>query len=418
MLGAVITFVGFLLAISWCVLYKRFGKFRKGEESLPILLFAIYCVLSFLLLGFFLSVVFSIIPEFLPRPYKHQLDNSPEILFSFVFLIVISFIAYQCYQYIKIVKQNNRNNKSNYTISNRLSETKREIPSDQRDYASNDSFASTISDEVRFCKYCGTRIDNETIYCPHCGKRIQEDRFRSTSTTMSKNCLTEDSNEPLSDIRESNSLINGQHESSMESPDNNAQETNVIQNSFSEINSSEEMDDGKEKNDSHKGKKGAMQDGKFIILFIISVIIICAFFILNTSHDNSKYKSVDVDSIEVNDSIAVVDYVENYDYDSPLGKYKYTGATINGVPEDNDAGEAFFTDGRYYKGPFEDGNLTGKNALFRYPNGDEFRGTFKDNAFYEGTYTIAEDGSYFTGTFKNGQPDKGTWYDKNGIVIE
>lgn len=37
---------------------------------------------------------------------------------------------------------------------------------------------------------------------------------------------------------------------------------------------------------------------------------------------------------------------------------------------------------------------------------------------FEGTYTIAEDGSYFTGTFKNGQPDKGTWYDKNGNIIE
>ena len=87
------------------------------------------------------------------------------------------------------------------------------------------------------------------------------------------------------------------------------------------------------------------------------------------------------------------------------------------MPNDSE-GEAFFDDGRYYKGGFVRGNLSGQNSYFKYPNGDEFKGEFKDNAFYKGTYTIAEDGSYFTGTFKNGQPNKGSWYDKNGNKIE
>ena len=80
-------------------------------------------------------------------------------------------------------------------------------------------------------------------------------------------------------------------------------------------------------------------------------------------------------------------------------------------------GEAKFTDGRKYKGYFIKGVLSGQNSYFRYPNGDVFEGTFKDNSFYEGKYTIAEDGSYFVGTFKNGQPDKGMWYDKNNKII-
>lgn len=109
--------------------------------------------------------------------------------------------------------------------------------------------------------------------------------------------------------------------------------------------------------------------------------------------------------------------LQNFDVKSQLGDYKYTGP-VDSLLRPNGYGTASFTDGRKYKGEFIEGNLSGKNSYFEYPNGDIFEGTFKDNAFYEGTYTIAEDGSYFTGSFRNGQPDKGTWYDKNGRTIE
>lgn len=107
MLGALISFVGFILAIFWWTLGKQFRKFMKGEDTMPIFLFSIYCILSFLVLGFVLSVIFSVIPEFLPRPYRHQLEKSPEIMFGFVFLIVISFVAYQCYRYVKVARRSN-----------------------------------------------------------------------------------------------------------------------------------------------------------------------------------------------------------------------------------------------------------------------------------------------------------------------
>ena len=103
----------------------------------------------------------------------------------------------------------------------------------------------------------------------------------------------------------------------------------------------------------------------------------------------------------------------------PSNPIEYVEEKSNSIPEvlDVNFGEAKFTDGRKYKGYFIKGVLSGQNSYFRYPNGDVFEGTFKDNSFYEGKYTIAEDGSYFSGTFKNGQPDKGTWYDKNNKII-
>ncbi len=160
----------------------------------------------------------------------------------------------------------------------------------------------------------------------------------------------------------------------------------------------------------------------FIILFFSLILVILLFNMSNSTSSNSYSPQVEetdsvLDDVDTTVVDVFVNFVENYDYNSPIGRCKYTGSAIEGVPEDYE-GEAFFSDGRYYKGPFENGNLTGDNALFRYPNGDEFRGSFKDNAFFKGTYTIKEDGSYFTGTFLNGQPDKGTWYDRNGKVLE
>lgn len=107
--------------------------------------------------------------------------------------------------------------------------------------------------------------------------------------------------------------------------------------------------------------------------------------------------------------------VKSLYFKSSLGVCSYTGP-VDDKNEPHGIGEASFTDGRLYKGPFAHGAFDGDNAYFRYENGDTFEGTFDNNAFSKGRYTFKEDGTYFEGTFKNGQPDKGKWYDKNGKV--
>ena len=142
-------------------------------------------------------------------------------------------------------------------------------------------------------------------------------------------------------------------------------------------------------------------------------------FELHNQHEDSVLYNI-YPNISQCDYTKGKEYIRRPDFEvkSALGKYQYKGQIDEMTSRPYGKGEAFFSDGRYYKGEFVDGNLTGKDAYFRYPNGDEFNGSFKNNAFNEGTYTVAEDGSYFKGTFKNGQPDKGTWYDKNGKIIE
>lgn len=97
------------------------------------------------------------------------------------------------------------------------------------------------------------------------------------------------------------------------------------------------------------------------------------------------------------------------------GEISYTGSALVADGE----GEATFDNGCYYKGPFSNGLMHGSNAYYTYANGDIFRGSFVNNVFSKGTYTVEETGEYFTGTFNNqGQPKKGTWYDKYGNMLE
>ena len=55
---------------------------------------------------------------------------------------------------------------------------------------------------------------------------------------------------------------------------------------------------------------------------------------------------------------------------------------------------------------------------FKYANGDTFRGKFRNNSFYMGKYYVKEDGSMYSGSFENGQPKMGIWFDKNGQIIQ
>lgn len=165
----------------------------------------------------------------------------------------------------------------------------------------------------------------------------------------------------------------------------------------------------KEKNDSNTIK--------LLLAILFSLILVISIYFLSQFNNSGSYEQTYPGTDSLVEAVDSVVEVIDYDYNSPLGKCKFTGS-FDENKKPHGKGKATFSDGRFYEGMFVNGNLSGGDAIFRYPNGDEFRGTFKNNAFYDGTYTIAEDGSYFTGTFKNGQPDKGIWYDKNGKKIE
>ena len=101
-------------------------------------------------------------------------------------------------------------------------------------------------------------------------------------------------------------------------------------------------------------------------------------------------------------------------------EYKYTGElvdTLGALP--NDKGKAKFEkDGSTYEGNFVNGiceDTTGK-ATMTYASGDKYTGTFKGGNFNEGRYDYVAEKCYFVGTFKDGNPYNGTWYNDDGSL--
>lgn len=148
-------------------------------------------------------------------------------------------------------------------------------------------------------------------------------------------------------------------------------------------------------------------------LALIGVLLIWSPWKKNTSPKSALDSTV---VAAVKEKVADTKQVTNIYFNSALGVCSYSGPV-----DDNDqphgTGQASFTDGRLYKGPFVHGKMEGNGAYFLYDNGDTFEGSFRNERFYEGRYTMKSDGSYFVGKFSNGQPSTGQWYDKNGNKI-
>ena len=159
---------------------------------------------------------------------------------------------------------------------------------------------------------------------------------------------------------------------------------------------------------------------KVILLSLVAavVVVIVGYFLFGgNSSDKASEADTQVQTVSVAKEKRNVKTVKDLSLTLTLGKCRYTGEVISDtVP--NGSGEAWYADGRYYKGYFDYGVMHDKHAYFRYEIGDVFEGEIKANLFVQGKYTIKKTGDYFIGTFKNGNPSKGTWYDKHGKVSE
>lgn len=153
-------------------------------------------------------------------------------------------------------------------------------------------------------------------------------------------------------------------------------------------------------------------NGDNSIAKVCAIVSVVALFIIiaMSAFYNPEETHTDTENQEITEK-ENINRVNRMSWESPLGSCQYSGSVDNNnTPHGN--GEVFFNDGRYYKGNIEHGVFTGDDCYFKYANGDEFRGEFRNNSFYYGEYTIAEDQSRYVGYYKNGQPDGGTWYDK------
>lgn len=106
---------------------------------------------------------------------------------------------------------------------------------------------------------------------------------------------------------------------------------------------------------------------------------------------------------------AQVEYVTGKAFTDAEGvTFSYTGEVVDGKP--NGTGTGIYPYGNY-TGDYKNGLREG-NGKFESKDGEnKYKGTFANDKYNEGKLTFP-DGSYFEGTFKDGQPDKGKWHEK------
>lgn len=133
-----------------------------------------------------------------------------------------------------------------------------------------------------------------------------------------------------------------------------------------------------------------------------------------TPVSNNEDTAIPIDTVVAVEEARVVEVVQNRTVSTALGECSYSGEVDeNGKPNGHGVAVWAKGDGKKYDGEWVNGNMDGQTT-YTQRSGDTFVGTFKNNRYHQGRYTIISSGEYFEGTFKNGQPDKGNWYDKNG----
>lgn len=150
----------------------------------------------------------------------------------------------------------------------------------------------------------------------------------------------------------------------------------------------------------------------------VAVLIFLAFVIFSGDKDAESSRSVESMEAEApaaeNDNMTV----ENIKISTSLGDAMYTGEVdADGLPNGHGVAKWTLGEAKEYDGEWVHGKMEGKTN-YTHSSGDTFVGTFKDNQYDNGRYTIASSGEYFVGTYKDGNPDKGKWYDKNGKELQ
>ena len=157
----------------------------------------------------------------------------------------------------------------------------------------------------------------------------------------------------------------------------------------------------------------------WISMTFFSIVVLGLIYVLGQKMNTNKAETniVNQEMPQISANLVKGKIYEN----AVLGDYLYTGPVdAEGVPHGR--GTAVFVkngipNGNTYEGPIEHGVFSGSHAKFKYGVENTFEGSFKNNMYAEGKLRVNSTGQFFMGTFYEGEPYNGTWYDESGKSI-
>lgn len=153
----------------------------------------------------------------------------------------------------------------------------------------------------------------------------------------------------------------------------------------------------------NQGKKSKMP--WVIGILTVVVVAIVAFFFANRGGDADP------------DQPAEPSEPEYYEIALPNGQsFKYVGEldSTYSTPIPHGSGTGIYPTGTYV-GEYRHGHRHGEGVFDSVDSLNHFEGTFAEDKYYRGTLTMP-DGMYYKGSFKDGQPYTGIWFNADNSV--
>lgn len=140
-----------------------------------------------------------------------------------------------------------------------------------------------------------------------------------------------------------------------------------------------------------------------LITALLSAIIMLCKQIFQVDHELPEIETVQLETS-----------VTDYRYENSKGlSYTYTG-DIDSQRVPHGKGKGIYANGTY-DGDYSHGLRHGEGKFDTKDGQNHYVGIFKDDLYHEGTLTLSN-GMYYEGTFNDGQPYNGIWYNKDKSV--
>lgn len=148
-----------------------------------------------------------------------------------------------------------------------------------------------------------------------------------------------------------------------------------------------------------------------IIAAVVIALCVGGYFVFGGNSANDQ-NTDDQGDKQITESVVKVEHVAGQTFKDADGKdFTYTGEVVDGKP--NGKGTGLYEYGTY-TGEYKNGLRQGKGTFESKNGSNKYEGSFYEDKYHKGKLTLTADGSYFEGTFRNGQPYNGKWYNKDG----